>query len=348
MSLLRGESGSPRLAVVIPCFNEGELLREAVESAERSIPEPAELVLVNDGSVHAPTLAVLDDLRQRGYTVLDPGHGGSAAARNHGFAASSADYLLPLDADNRLLPGFTTSALAVLDREPRVAAVYGDRHDFGDRDEIVRVPDFDLDALLAFNTIDTCALVRRVAWREAGGYDTALPHECWEDWELWLAVAARGWELRHLPQVAFEYRWREASKTERTRGESERRDIIRYVVAKHHSLYWERLPEAMLAAQRASIDLAVLSRRKQGDDAAAADYAASLIAEVERAHAEVERAHAEVERARTELEAARAVAAPAPAVSRRSGWVSFRERLAAVRSRIERRRSRTRSPERGR
>src|SRR5262249_39762815 len=54
------DAAEPRLSVVIPCFDQGEFLVEAVASVERSVPQPYELIIVNDGSSEPRTLEVLD------------------------------------------------------------------------------------------------------------------------------------------------------------------------------------------------------------------------------------------------------------------------------------------------
>jgi GT2 family glycosyltransferase len=254
-------SGEPRVSVVIPCFDHGEFLIEAVASAERSVPEPWELIIVNDGSRQPRTLEVLDVLRRAGYQVVDQENSGLAAARNRGIEQARAPYVLPLDADNRLRPGFVEPALEILDAHPEVGVVYGDHRDFGLRSEMVDVPPFDLDEILPFNFIDACALVRKEAWSACGGYDPALP--AWEDWEFWIGVAERGWQFRHLPGEAFDYRVRPNSMVSAMADEALRRRLYTYIMSKHRDIYWRRMPEILLAAQRSAGDLFRLSREHE-------------------------------------------------------------------------------------
>jgi glycosyltransferase involved in cell wall biosynthesis len=254
---------SPRISVVIPCLDQGEFLIESAASFERCVDQPSELIVVNDGSGEPRTLEIFELLRQRGHLVLDQPNRGLAAARNRGFELARADYVLPLDADNRLRPGFVDEALTILESEPTVAVVYGDRQNFGLRDELVDVPPFDLDALLPFNFIDACALVRRQAWKDVGGYDGDMPHPGWEDWLFWLQIAAAGWDFRHLPVPAFDYRVRPGSMLSGFDNENPRRSVLRYVIEKQRDLYWRRLPEAFLSAQNAAAELSRLARLRE-------------------------------------------------------------------------------------
>jgi glycosyltransferase involved in cell wall biosynthesis len=252
-------SPAARLAVVIPCFNQGETLIEAIASVERS-PEELELVVVNDGSDEPATLDVLDALRARGYAIHDQANTGVAAARNAGVAHTRAAAVLPLDADNRLCPDFIAGALAVLEASPAVGVVYGNRREFGLRDGVVDVPPFDLPTLLTYNFIDACAVVRRTAWEAARGHDATAPISGWEDWEFWIAVAERGWAFHHLPATAFEYRVRPDSMVAGTTSPDARRRLYDHVIARHDALYREHLAEILMRGQSAAGDLVSIAR----------------------------------------------------------------------------------------
>jgi hypothetical protein len=248
---------TPRVSIIIPCHNHGEYLIEAVASVERSVEGPRELIIVNDGSDDPRTVEVLDLLREAGYRVLTQKKLGLPAARNAGIREAQSSYILPLDADNRLRPGFVTAAMAILDAQPEVGVVYGDRRDFGMRDAEVRVPPFDAEALLQCNFIDACALMRKEVWSACGGYDSALP--AWEDWDLWIGATERGWQFHHLPGIAFDYRVRPDSMGAVLRDE-QLQQISSYVFGKHRSLY---SPEILLEAQRAIADLLPSSIRTE-------------------------------------------------------------------------------------
>ena len=102
------------MAIIVPCFNDGEFLLEAIASVERTVFVPYELVIVNDGSEDRHTLQILGCLRRAGYRIIDQDNRGLAEARNRGIREANNSIFLPLDADNRLLPGFVEAALDVL------------------------------------------------------------------------------------------------------------------------------------------------------------------------------------------------------------------------------------------
>ncbi|HEY3570883.1 MAG TPA: glycosyltransferase [Thermoanaerobaculia bacterium] len=243
---LRGErpAGPIDLSVVIPCYELGELLVEAVASVERTAPDHCELIIVNDGSRQPRTLEVLAALREGGYHVIDQPNSGLAAARNRGIREARGRYILPLDADNRLSPGFITSAIQVLDAQPDVGVVYGDRLEFGGRNSRRSIPELDLPTFLWANYIDACAAYRREIWEACGGYDAGAL--VWEDWDLWLSAAERGWRFHRLPQVAFEYRVRPNSMLRQAEREGLRQTVREHIYRKHRGLYEENLTGVLL------------------------------------------------------------------------------------------------------
>ncbi len=240
-------AGPVDLSIVIPCYDQGELLIEAVASAERSAPERCELIVVNDGSRQPRTLEVLGVLRDAGYRIIDQPNAGLSAARNRGIGEARGRCILPLDSDNRLLAGFPAAALRVLDADPDAAVVYGDRMDFGLRSGRFTVPDFEVGSLLWANTIDACAVYRREVWETCGGYDPEMT--AWEDWELWIAAAERGWRFRHLREITFEYRVRPGSMLDTAEQQGLWGTAFAYIYRKHRRFFDEHVAEALLAAK---------------------------------------------------------------------------------------------------
>jgi Glycosyl transferase family 2 len=240
----------PQVSVVVPCFNHGEFLIEAVASVEESAGHhPVEIVIVNDGSTEAHTLDVLAGLSRLGYRVLDRENGGLPSARNFGAAATTGRYIVPLDADNRLRPGFISAAIGALDADPAAGVFYSDRFDFGLRNAAVRVPEFDLALLLRGNYIDACAVVRREVWDQVAGWDTNLSN--WQDWDLWIGAAERGWRFVHWPEMGFDYRVRPDSMVSACLREEVGVHLQSYIVRKHAATYAKHLPDLLRAAQDA-------------------------------------------------------------------------------------------------
>ena len=293
-------SGPPAISVIIPCYDQGEYLLDAVASVERSIEQPYELIIVNDGSREARTKHVLGLLRDAGYTIVDQANEGLSSARNRGLELSASPFVIPLDSDNRLRAGFVTAAVRILDSRPDVAVVYGDRQDFGLRNDAVDVPEFDLDHLLVFNFIDACAVVRKKALVSCGGYDARMSP--WEDWGVWVALAARGWAFTHLPGLAFDYRVRPGSMISAIDDHEVRARLYRHVIAQHAALYTERLPEVLIASQHSADALFRYARDYERLEAEARSTTIAHAAALDRALAERQVLQRELRDARRQLE----------------------------------------------
>lgn len=109
------DSDEDRVSVIIPCFNRGYIVADAVESALAQEPPVREIICVDDGSTD-DTVEVLERLAAEypGRITIVPGdHRGAAAARNRGVAAASGEYLQFLDSDDVLLPGKIRRQVAV-------------------------------------------------------------------------------------------------------------------------------------------------------------------------------------------------------------------------------------------
>ena len=189
-------AAAARIAVVLPCFNDGPLLLEALASLPRD--EPLEVVVVDDASTDPATLEVLDGLRAAGTRVVrHPVNRHLSAARMTGLAETSAPYVYPLDADDQAVPGALGAMADRLDAVPEAAVVAGDYEEFGSQDLVRAIPD-ELDPYrVAFcNEYPVTAMFRRSVLEEVGGWRTEL--RGYEDWDLWMALAERGLRMEHL------------------------------------------------------------------------------------------------------------------------------------------------------
>lgn len=108
------------VSVVIPCYNQGRFLAEAIASAT-AMQHRVEVVVVDDGSTD-DTAAVARQFPVR--YVRQPNRG-LAAARNRGLDESTGSFVIFLDADDRLLPGAIDAAARSLAAHPDCAMAYG-------------------------------------------------------------------------------------------------------------------------------------------------------------------------------------------------------------------------------
>jgi glycosyltransferase involved in cell wall biosynthesis len=225
------------VSVVIPCYNQGRFLGEGIASVAAQRGLVSEIVIVDDGSTdETPAVA----RRHGSVRYLRQERKGLSEARNSGWRTSSSDYVLFLDADDRLLPGAIEAGLGAFRRWPRAAFVFG-HYELIDElgavlptwremrvadDRTFTTGDFELvppdgrragrspqprrvsdhyTAMLRRNYISMHAAViyRRAVLEETGGFDPRL--SALEDYELYLRVT-RTHPVAGHDEVVAQYR----------------------------------------------------------------------------------------------------------------------------------------------
>jgi glycosyltransferase involved in cell wall biosynthesis len=223
------------VSVVIPCFNHGHFIRDAIRSVEKCEQDSYELIIVNDGSTDSHTQQVMRELETEGYQVISQTNQGLAAARNNGIRAGKGRYVLPLDADNLIRPNYIYAATQILDKFPDVAVVYGKPALFGEETNrrFDMGGEFDLFRLLRDNYIDACTVIRKSVFEECGGFDVEMPCQGYDDWDLWLTLAARGHQFHFVDEILFDYRVRHDSMIHDAVTQDRFREVFDYFCKKH-------------------------------------------------------------------------------------------------------------------
>ena len=181
------------VSVIVPCFNHGVFLDECLASIRAQTEPAAEIIVVDDGSTEPCTLEVLERVeREEQVRVVRQANRGPSAARNRAVEESSGALVLPVDADNGLAPtALASMKVALLAAPERVRWVYPHQAFFGNRNELITMPEFNLWLLLMRNFCDTGSLIDRSVFEVGCRYreDIGLGHE---DWDFFLSAAAHG------------------------------------------------------------------------------------------------------------------------------------------------------------
>lgn len=224
-----------KISIVIPCFNHGEYLQEAVCSVTQIVRDDIELIVVDDGSTDERTVREMDHLRGQGIKVVQQENRGLAAARNAGILASQGEYIFPLDADDRLRPNWIDQGIQILDSNPQIGVVYGDAQCFGTRGGRWHVGPFEPDWLLRCNYIHASALFRHSVWEQNRGYDGTMPVQGFEDWDFWLGALEHGWLFAYMSEIFFDYR--QAEESMNTRSREFEKQVEEFIAKKHGPIY---------------------------------------------------------------------------------------------------------------
>lgn len=190
---MAGRTRAP-VTVVIPAYNDAAWIADAITSVLTQTMRPAEILVVDDGSMDDTAELVRDRFGSM-VTVISRANGGPSRARNTGIEAASQPYLAFLDADDVWIPAKLERQVRFLETSPDIGLVATDW--VRDAHELpAEVPDLEgvpktairYADLLALNRFQTSTVVTRTKLlQEVGGFDPAVDGA--EDWDLWVRLA---------------------------------------------------------------------------------------------------------------------------------------------------------------
>lgn len=234
------KTSRPLVSIIIPFYNNSSTLAEALNSALAQTYSNLEVILVNDFSTDRSEIVVRELLGQDERLVLyNAEKKGVSAARNFGLQQSNGDYVVFLDADDKLKENYIEKAIDCFFRNDKLTIVYSNMELFERETGILNLPNFELQSFLEQNCIPIFAMVRAKNLKEIGGFDESL-HLC-EDWECWMRLLKiYGGEVYRIEEPLYFYRKRMAMDsvldTQNT-GEDHYENVSLYIFTKHQDLY---------------------------------------------------------------------------------------------------------------
>jgi glycosyltransferase involved in cell wall biosynthesis len=194
------------VSIVIPCYNYGQFVGEAVNSVLAQTIASREIIIVDDGSTDLATCLALGALSRRGgVRVIQQMNQGLPIARNNGIAQARGEYICCLDADDLIAPTYLETTIAVMESDRSVGFAYSWVEFFGDVCEIWQTKDFDPETALLGNFTSVSAVFRRDDWEESGGYSATM-RGGFEDWEFWIRIASLGRRGRVISHPLLRHR----------------------------------------------------------------------------------------------------------------------------------------------
>ncbi len=203
---------SPLVSIIIPCYNYGKFLGEALESILEQSYQEWECIIVNDGSTDETEEVALryvnKDKRFKYFYHENEGH---SASRNRAVEISNGAYIQFLDADDMLERDKIRLQVLVLEENPTIGLVYSDVLSFENEEvnhrEYTRFnPDAQfppsrkgedlINAIMVDNLyLPGCVIMRKQMYYDAGG--NWRKFYGFEDWEFWFRTAYTKWEFYH-------------------------------------------------------------------------------------------------------------------------------------------------------
>ena len=224
----------PIVSVVIPCYNYGEYLEEAVDSALGQTLQDSEVIVVDDGSTDWLTVEVLAKLDRPRTRVIRQANTGLPGARNTGIGAAKGRYICCLDADDTLEETYLEKTVTLLESRPDIGFAYSWVRRFGAAEGVWEPEEFNLKNLLEYNHVSVSAVFRRQAWEAVGGYWNDM-QPGYEDWEFWIRLGANSFPGKLIPEPLLNHRRHQRSMIDDAVEQHER--LLERIHLRHARLY---------------------------------------------------------------------------------------------------------------
>ena len=195
-----------QISVIIPCYNDGKYIQETINKLKEQTYPAQEIIIVNDGSTDAYTLELLKALENDPLiNVLHKENGRMSAARNYGVKHAKGNIIVTLDADDYFDNSFFQKGIAILQNEPTTGVVNSYIQFFGNKTDKSKPRGGNAFNFLFSNQCSACAMIRRTAWEQVGGYDESMTLG-YEDWEFYIRITKANWQVHLIPEFLLFYR----------------------------------------------------------------------------------------------------------------------------------------------
>lgn len=195
-----------KVSVIIPCYNSGRFLLEAINSVKNQTFSDWEIIVVDDGSTDKETKDILCNLQEdRSLKIIHQINKGPSQARNAGISLARGDLILPLDADDTISPCYMEEAVPLFDKEKNLGIVYCRAKKFGKECGEWVLPDFSPRRMAYSNVIFVSAFFKKSDWKLVGGYPI-YAKDGLEDYAFWLRILSLKREVYKINKILFNYR----------------------------------------------------------------------------------------------------------------------------------------------
>ena len=224
------------VSIIVPCYNQAQYLDECLQSVLEQTYENWECIIVNDGSPDDTEVVakkwVEKDSR---FQYLYKKNGGLSSARNAGIKIAKGEYILPLDAVDKIASNYCELAIQEFINDTDLKLVYCLAEKFGDEQGLWQLPEFSLSLLASDNMIFCSAFFKKSDWEYIGGYDLNMIYGL-EDWEFWIHLLKNGGKTKRLEEICFFYRIKKISMIKKM-DFTQSIFLKRYISVKHADFF---------------------------------------------------------------------------------------------------------------
>jgi glycosyltransferase involved in cell wall biosynthesis len=213
VNLPLADISKPDVSVIIPLYNLGMYLPEALDSIRKQTHPNWECIIVNDESTDnsgETAQKLIDEYNDPRICLVHQQNKGLSGARNTGIRLAKGEFLVALDPDDSITADYFRIGCETLRKHSDLGWVYPVTLQYGAMNRFWSFRAFDPLKLLARNINPCHAMQRKALWEDVGEYNEQMLRG-YEDWDYWLTALEKGWRAELIPQIMLLYRKRKSS-----------------------------------------------------------------------------------------------------------------------------------------
>lgn len=250
-----------KVSVIMPCYNDGKYIMEAIDSIVKQTYQNWELIIVDDGSDDEETKRIINEIQNPKIKVFHTEHLRPAGARNYGIQKAEGTYILPVDSDDRIHEEYMEKAVKMIESNPRIGVVYCKAELFGEKSGSWNLPDYSFKHMLLDNIVFVTALFYKSDWEKVGGFNTSMAQGM-EDYDFWLSILGLEREICQIPEALFYYRIKPVSRTTNFQDNCVQvQNIYQQIYYNHKEFYQKHYDEYALVLRDALIEQIFIRRK---------------------------------------------------------------------------------------
>lgn len=233
-----------KVSIIIPCYNQGEYVSDAIESSINQSYNDIEIIVVNDASSD-DSANIINSYAEKYENIKfinNPKNKGVIFCRNLAVENATGEFILPLDADDRIAPEYVEKAVKVFSSNPEIKIVYCRSMLFGNKNEEFKLQKISLENIVLANCIPNSAMFKKSDFISVNGYKSYMK-KGWEDWDLWLSIIETAKNKKdcvyRIDEILFYYRQYSETVSRNNFDENIRLELLKNIFNNHLELFKE-------------------------------------------------------------------------------------------------------------
>ncbi len=240
----------PGISVVIPCYNQGEYLIEAIESVINQTYQNIEIIIINDSS-NDDTLNIANKIKNKYQNfniklISNPQNVGLSESRNIGIRNSTFNFIYLMDGDDKIEPS-TLEILYKFIKYKHASFVCPGMKKFGAINKSLWKSKININNQPFINNFHVVGLFKKEAWKDAGGFNPNMVYG-WEDWDFSLSLLENKARIVDAAKPLYYHRRKEKSMMSSLwNDERKKRRMLIQLIKNHPRVYSKYIKDELVS-----------------------------------------------------------------------------------------------------